>query len=108
FPCSTQRPDRSGGNRLAPQPALHVLRPRLGAGVALARLLIQALQTDRFQIAVGARLDGVWPRRLSLDDLQQGRHRRFAPKWRPAGEKLIQDGAETVDVGRGRNTLTPN
>src|SRR5262249_50882322 len=51
--CPQQQPlplaDRAGLDRLATQEMAQILSQRLGAGVALSRLLVQALQANRLQ-----------------------------------------------------------
>ena len=51
-----QPADRPGLDRLAAQEAAQVVGQRQGAGVALGRLLLQALQADRLQVARHARV----------------------------------------------------
>ena len=48
---------RPGRDRLAAQPALQVVGQRLGRAVAPLRVLLQALQADRLQVAVDRRVE---------------------------------------------------
>ena len=49
-PESRSRPTRRAGDRHAGQPAIQILGERIGASVAAARVFLQALQTNDFQI----------------------------------------------------------
>src|SRR5262249_12052915 len=59
-------------DRLAAQPALQVVGQRLSTAVAPGRVLLQALQTDRLQVAVGLWVERARPRRLLRPYLQDG------------------------------------
>ncbi len=87
------------------RPALHepsqVVGQRRGAGVATLRLLGQALQADRLEVARHFRVQSRGGDRLVMDHLPLRFGRRLSSKRRPAGEHLIEQGAERVDV-RGR------
>ena len=92
----------SGGpDRLAPLEAAEILRQRGGARLAPVRLLVQALQADDLQVARHLRVQPRGRRRLLFDDLPQRLRRRVRVKGRPAGQHLVQDRPQRVDV-RGR------
>ena len=73
---------------------------RSGRGVAPSRLLPQALQADRLQVARHARLQTAAAAPARRAAPAAGVQRRRALERRPAGEQLVEDRAEGVDVGR--------
>ena len=97
-PAALQRPDRPGLHRLARQEAAQVLRQFQGGGVAPGRLLVQALQADRFQVARHGRIQGPHRHGLLVQHLRQGLHFRRATEGSTPGEALVQDGAQRVHV----------
>jgi hypothetical protein len=95
-----QRPYRPRSDRLAGLEAPQVLGQLGGGGVALARLLPQTFQTDRFQIGRRRRLQPPRPHRLVLPHLPQRVQGRRRPERGPAGEALVEDRPQRVDVRR--------
>jgi hypothetical protein len=70
------------------------------------RVLLQALQADRFQVAVDAGVEVARPHRLALRDLEQSGQRRLGPERRSAGQQFVQDRPQAVHVhGRGEPFL---
>ena len=97
--------DRPRDDRLAGEEPAQVLGQRGGRVVALRRLLLQALQRDRLEVA---RQAGDQPRRRHrlgvldlLERLQGGR----APERRAAGQQLVEDRPQGVDVGERPDLL---
>src|SRR5438105_2827793 len=87
-----------GQNRLAIEESAQVVRESRGIGVALARLLLQALQADRLEVAGDL---GLKPSRRN--GLQSPHHLQRLDQGRPlerraAGEELVEDRAERVQV----------
>ena len=76
------------------QPPLEVFRQGVGGAVAAGRVLLQALERDRFQVAVGVRIERPGPSRLALPHLDQRLHDRAALKRWPAGQEFVEDRAQ--------------
>ena len=64
------------------------------------RLLAQALQADRLQVARQARPQRPGRDRLGFEDQAEGLGLGLAPERRPAGQDLVERGPQRVDVGR--------
>ena len=104
-PGPFQRADGPGQDRPALEPAPEVVGQVGGRGVAPCGRLLQALQADRLQVA----------RRPSVE-LPRRHRARCSVTWRsvsatrrrlerrPAGQQLVEDRAEAVDVGRRRRS----
>ncbi len=79
-----------------------------GAGVAAARLFVQTAADDRFHVgrhrAFADRRDR---QRVNRLDLLQRRARRAGLEWRLAGQALVQDCPQRVDVRRRADLLRP-
>ena len=73
--------------------------------VPSARVLLQALEHDRLQVAVQPRPDRRRPRRLRLADLAEERQDIVARERRPAGEALVEDHPQAVHVDRDGQVL---
>jgi hypothetical protein len=84
--------------------AAQVFRQGCRARVAFARLLLQAFQTDGFQIPRAGRLQLDRRHRLLPADLLERLQERRALEGRAAGEQLVEDGSQRVDV-RDRTDL---
>ena len=96
----SDRPDRPRHDRLAGQEPPQVLGQRGGRVVPLGRVLLQALQRDRLDVARQARHQPRRRHRLGrLDLLERLQHRR-PPERRAAGQQLVEDRPQRVDVGR--------
>ena len=89
------RPDRLVGQE-PPQ----VLRQGGRGRVAPGRLLVEALQADRLEVARQLRHQPRRRHRLAPLDLLQGLQRRGGPERRPAGQQLVEDRPQGVDVRR--------
>ena len=89
------------------QEALQVLGQCGGTGIAVGRFLVQAFQADRLQIAGQLGPQARWSDRLMGHDLAQGLQGRFRLERRPAGEQLVEDRTQGVDVGRRPDRLVP-
>ena len=90
---------RPGQDRFAGPESPQVLGQRVGARVAVGGALLQALQADHLQVA---RQRAPPSRRRDdrlVDDLHHRVPCRVALERRPAGERLVQDGPQRVDVG---------
>ena len=96
---------RAGADRLAVEEAAQVVGQRLGALVAVGRVFFQALQADGFQVAIDVRVEQARRGRVALQHLHHGVHRRLGLEGRPAGQALVEDGAEAVNVGGGAQLL---
>ena len=94
---------RPGPDRAAGQVTVQVVGQFRGRGVPPRRLLLQALQADRLQVAGDPGVDLRGGRRRSLPDLQQGLGDRPARERRPARQEGIEDGPQAVHVGRRRH-----
>ncbi len=93
--------DRPGADRRAVQPAVQVVGQLPGRGIPPRRVFLQALQTDRLQVARQpglqlARRDG-----LGILDLLEGFEHGGRSERRPARQQFIEDRSQGVDVGRG-------
>ena len=77
----------------------------LRVGIAQVRRLLQTLQRDHFQLAIGPRVHQPRRQRLLLEHQQHGVDRRSRLKRRPAGEHLVENRAQAIDVA-GRSELT--
>lgn len=67
--------------------------------VAVCRILPQAPQADRFNLGVNVRVQRSRRGRLLILDLVHEGPQTFRLERRSAGERLIQRGSETVDIG---------
>ena len=85
--------------RRAGQEAAQVVGQGAALGVAPGGTFFQALQADRLQVARHLRLQPAGRHRLLGDDLHRGVQRRGRLERRPAGQQLVEDGAQGVDVG---------
>ena len=75
-------------------------------GVPPRRLLLQALQADRLQVARDRRIEPPRRHRLVADDLEHRVHRRGRLERRPAGDQGIERRPQRIHVGR-RADLAP-
>ena len=91
----------AGMNRLMVQPAVEVRGERSGRYIAAHRILLEALQADRLEIAIDLRVPETRLARLHFEYLPDRLERRPAGKRRLTGQQVIQHGAKTIDVGGG-------
>ena len=94
----------AGGDRPAGEIILEVLGQRPGRAVAAGRLLVQALQADRLQVAGDPGHEPGGRHDLVFDDLADRLDRCFPLERRTAGEHLVKDRSQRIDV-RGRADL---
>ena len=83
-----------------PQPALEVFGQREGRGVATRRIFLEALQADRGEVAVDLWIEQPRISRFGAKHHPHSFKRAAANKWRATGEKLIQNRAHSIDIGR--------
>jgi hypothetical protein len=81
------------------------LRQLLRTGIALDRLFLQAAVADRLQVGRRPRLQLAHRGRLLAHHLQDRVQGRGRLEGRPAGQALVQDGAQGVHVGRRAHAL---
>ncbi len=97
----------AGEDGFADEEPQQVFGQLLRGGITRVGLLGDGLEDDRLEVAVdpgigaAGRLRGVRPHLLNrLQD-------RITPERRPAGQEGVEDRAEAVDVGPGRDLLRP-
>ena len=100
-PQLLRHPDGACPDRIAPEERLDVLRQFQGAAVALVGFLPEACQADGLQVPRDVRLEAGHGDRLVVEHLQDGVQRRLPPEGGAAGQQLVEDGPQGVDV-RGR------
>ncbi len=99
-PADPDRPHGASEHRLAVEPSAEVGREGIGAGVAMGRLLGHRLQADGLQILGDGIIEAARRARVLLADPRQQHLAR--PRERPrAGQELVEDGAQAVDVRAG-------
>src|SRR5262249_55065031 len=82
FPQFFPRAARPGLDRLVAEPAFEIVGKCGGRGVALFGEFPQALEADRFQIAIDAAANRQWPGRIVLQNFLERLVRRRAREWR--------------------------
>ena len=92
-------------DRQVGQPAIQVFGQGLGRGIAVARALLQAFEHDRLEVARDSRIERSRPGRLLLAHLPQRLENRIGPERRLAGQQLVEDHAERVDIDSRRDRL---
>ena len=98
--------DRPRRDRPAVEEPPQVVGQRRGVGVSPARLLLQAFQADRLQVARDVGPHAARGGTTSVDDDQlEGLDRRLAQERRPAGQRLVEDRPQGVDVGGRADAL---
>ena len=65
----------------------------------MVRFLSQTFEADCLEIPWNVRLQAGHGDRLAVQNLQDGVQRRFSLKRRAAGQQLIENGPERVDIG---------
>ena len=88
-------------DRLARAEPAQLLGQDVRAGVPPGRILLQALEADRDHVARQFRPQLRGDGRHGRLDLLQGLEHRGGLEGRAAGEQLVEDRPERVDVGRG-------
>jgi len=92
--------DRAGQDRLAVEEPPQLVGEHLGRGVPFRRVLLQAPQADRLQVAGAVGRQPARRGRWVVGHLPQRVQLRHAAERGPAGEQLVEDRAERVHVGR--------
>ncbi len=100
-----QRSFGASQDRFTGEKSLKILGQRQGGRIALAAIFLQTLQADRLQITRHARLQLARRNRFLLANQVERVQRRRAAERRTAGDHLVQNGAERVNVGRRRDVL---
>ena len=89
---------RANLQRLAPGETIQLVGQCGCRRVTLLRRLRQALQADQFQAARQARIERSRHHRVAAQDFHQRIQRAFRPKRRHAGQQLVQDRPEAINV----------
>ncbi len=105
LPGPLERPDRPGLDRLAGKGPPQVVGQRRRAGVAPGRVLMQALEANRLQVARHLRLQPTRRHRVVHRDLHQRVQRRRGPERWPPRQALVEDRPQRVHVGRPPDRL---
>jgi len=84
------------------EPAFQVFGNGFGGTVAPLRIFLHALEADGFEIAVDAAVNGRGALRFVIDDEAQGLQRRIRAERGLAGEQLVKDSAEAIDIDSRR------
>src|SRR5262249_40631329 len=92
-----QAAHRPRANWLAAQPAAQVVPELAGRLVAVLRLLGHRPQTDRLEVVGNLRVELPW-RLRSIVQPGMHQHPRVALERHLAGQELVQDDPETVDI----------
>ena len=98
----------SGRDRLAGQVRLQVSGQRRRAWVAKIGRLLQALERDQLEVAVDPRIQQVRRQRLLLQHQEDRIERRSGLERRPAGEHLVEDRSQAVDVAGRSDPASPD
>src|SRR5581483_11195652 len=85
-------------DRLPLEIAAQIVRQGLGTGIALLRLLFQALKADGLQVTWHALLQAPRRQRLLLLHLLERVQHAFAAERSPAGDALVQDRSQSIDI----------
>src|SRR5690242_20679888 len=93
--------DGAGVDRLAAEEAGQLVGQLLLSGVALRRLLLQALEADRFEVFGNVLVQQARAEGLGLDDLADGFERRGGAERRATGEQFVEDRACGIEVAPG-------
>ena len=91
---------RAGLDHLSVEIPIQVVGKCLGRRVAPGGVLVQALEADRLEVARHPRDKLRGGHRVVVDDLPDRLDRRFTLERRAAGEHLVQDGSQGINVGR--------
>src|SRR5262245_39083122 len=82
------------------QPSVKVFRQSKSGGVTVPRIFLEALETNRGNVAIDFRVYRSWFRRIRFQEQPDGFIGRFANKGRPTREQVIEYRAETVNICR--------
>ena len=89
----------TGVNRLVGQITLKVLGQLGCRGIALLSWFRECLQTDRLQGRIECGVELAWRPRWLLPHPMEDLHRFLAGIRRLSGQDLVENGAETIDIG---------
>lgn len=90
--------DRAGLDWLAVEEPSQVIGQGGGVGVALDRLFLKTLETDRLQVAWDLGLEPGWRDGFLGPDLIHRVEQRRPLERRPAGQHFVEDRSERVKV----------
>ena len=93
---------RPGDDRFAAQPALQVIRQGFGRAVAALRFFVEALEANRFQVAVHLRVQQRRRTRFLLQNLPHGLECGAAGERGLAGQQFVHHRSEPIHVRRRR------
>ncbi len=99
-PEASERSGASGVDPVTTEESFEVGGQVGGRGIPVLGPLFEALQADALQVHGGLWADPPRRGRLLLDELSEGLVDRRGAERGPAGQELIQDRTETIDVGR--------
>src|ERR1051326_5817508 len=99
--------DRPGRNRLVTQKTAKLLRQLRGGAVTTSRFLFETLQAYGLEIIRDTRAEARRGNRFQFFDLANQFMNRFALERRPAGQQMIEQSAQRVDVDRRKNGVAP-
>src|SRR5262249_16999371 len=95
-----RRRNWSGDNRMSVQPPLKIVRQVTSGAVTSMRISFQAFRANCFQVAIQPWRESPQFRSWLLSRLLNGLERVLTHEWRLPGQKVEQDGTQTVDIGR--------
>src|SRR5262249_21537133 len=103
LPCSRHPSRLLRAHGMTREPPLQILGECLGAGIAVARFLLQAPEANQFQSPWNLGPESHRCYRCLADGLQYRLQCRRTPERRPAGEEFVEYGTERINVGRRPN-----
>src|SRR5882724_5072687 len=92
--------NRPSGDRLATEEPAQVFCQVRCRGVAIARILLKALETDSLKIHRHSAVEPPWRQGIFLQYLPQRVHHVACLKWRPASCQAIENCAQRINVRR--------
>ena len=93
----------AGLNRFVAQEAVEVFHQRLRRRIAAGRLFLQTFQAEGFQVGRHARIEQARRKRLLVHYILQRIGERLAHERGAAGEEVIKNRAERIDVATPAN-----
>ncbi len=78
---------------------MQVIGQLTGRVIAVARFLSQAFEADRFEVPGNIRLQVGHGDRFAVQNLQDGVQRCLSLKRRPAGQQLVENRSQRVNIG---------
>ena len=95
-----------GMDLVAAEETLEGFGQRGGRRIPVGGHLFQTLQANPLEVRGDRRADLAGRDRLLLDELSERLGDRRGPEWGPAGQELIQDRTQAIDVGRRADPAT--